>query len=280
MEALESLILAPGPERGTVLLAFALQGPLAWPVGLRNQRYGLFIRGHAGSLKTSVAQACIALYGADYMRDNPPVRWGEGLTHDAAMALAAHARDLPLMIDDYQPNADGGVRALSALMHNMLEGGEKSRLDGAGRLMPTRPVRCWPLITGRDDPGRDPALLVLPFEWPPGERNEPLAKAQALGTHLNAVGGAWLEWLETDDGTARAAEAGRQFSKLHAAWAAHLCDQQPEVCNPLRIASNLAFNQATYWAARCHPALGPLLERYVDAHQAGLTLAARTAVAG
>jgi hypothetical protein len=278
--ALEHIIKAMGPERGTVLLAFVLQGPAAALSDLRNERYALHVTGRTGALKTSTCQAAMSVWGSGFMADHVLTKWGEGATSNAIMALATHARDLPLLLDNFKPGTGGGVRAYVALLHNILEGGEKDRLNRAAELRETKPIFCWPLVTGEDIPDCEPStlarILVLPFAWQRGEENKDLTQAQELAEHLPAVGAAWLDWLESDQGYERAREAGALFAGKRAEWAAHLRGLDSDMINVLRVASNLASNQLAYWLLRLHPAMGDLFDAYTEAHTAGLGAIAGT----
>lgn len=286
MDALEALIHTMGPERTCVLLSFVMQGPAAALSDLRNERYALMVTGRTGALKTSTCQVAMSVWGHGFMRDENLIKWGEGATRNAMMALSVYARDLPLLLDNWKPNTGWGARDLVQLIHNILEGGEKDRLSRSAQLKESRPIYCWPLVTGEDVPDQDPAtlarILVLPFAWQAGDDNPNLTKAQELAGHLPTVGAAWLDWLETEQGKLRAHEAGVMFPEYRAAWAANLRDVEPDAVNILRVASNLASNQLAYWLLRMHPQLGDLFDAYKENHTAGLgeiagTMARRTA---
>lgn len=214
------------------------------------------------------------------MSDHLLVKWGEGATNNAIMAMATHAHDLPLLLDNFKPGTGGGVRAYVNLMHNMLEGGEKDRLTRAAVLRETRPVFCWPLVTGEDTPDCDPAtlarILVLPFAWQRGQENSDLTKAQELAAHLPSVGAAWLAWLESDHGRARAKKAGADFVDSRALWAQVLRGLDSDMVNILRVASNLASNELAYALLCDHPDLGELFTAHKDTHQGGLETIAGT----
>ncbi|HEY1015812.1 MAG TPA: DUF927 domain-containing protein, partial [Herpetosiphonaceae bacterium] len=278
-QALEALVQAIGPERATVALAFALQAPLAQLAGWRNERYGLFIAGRTGSLKSSWAQVLMCLYGPDFLKDEQLIKWGPGATHGAVMALAAHAVDVPLMIDNYKPNTTGKDE-FTKLIHNIVEGGEKDRLNRAAELRETKPVFCWPLVTGEDVPDSDPAslarVLVLNFAWQRGEINEQLALAQQHAAHLSAVGRVWLEWLETEAGRKVAERAAEQFAERRRAWATELMKRRPDMVNTLRVAANLATNELTWSVLVEHPDLGAWATTYADQQTAGLEAIAGT----
>lgn len=278
LEAWEAIVLAVGAERGTVALSFIHQAPMAALAAWRNERYGLAFKGRTGTLKTSVAQVLLSVYGHNFMRDELLTKWGQGATANALMAIATQAHDLPIIIDNFKPSTGGGARAFINLMHNILEGGEKDRLSRAAKLRDTKPVFCWPLVTGEDLPDNDTAtlarILIIPFAWVQGTPNPQLTKAQNLAPHLCAVGATWLSWLESAEGKNAATKAGQKFADKRREWAAYLQALQPDMSNILRVASNLATNQLTWTVLAQHPTIGAVAQRYVDDLDEGLEIVA------
>jgi len=286
--AFEAALTSLESWRTTVVAAALFQAPLARRVGWQGERYGVFIIGRSGSLKTSVTQALMAIYGAGFLEDEFLLKLGEGATRNAILGYAAQAHDLPFFLDNFKANTGDGTRGLVNLIHNLLEGGERERLSRAAELKESRPIHCWPVFTGEDVPASDPAtlarVLVVPFEWPHGADNPRLTAAQAAAAHLPAVGRAWLDWLASPAGREVAAEAGRQLPEVRRRQVAALRSLRGDMVNPLRVATNLATNALTWWVLTQHPQLGPLAARYAAEHQAGLAhvaaeMAQRTAQA-
>jgi hypothetical protein len=273
LDAFESLVLAMEQEKSTPILAFALQAPLAYLADWRNERYALFVCGRTGSLKTSYAQVVMSIYG-DFMRDDLLIKWGEGATRNAIMAMATHAYDLPLLFDNFKPSTGGGTRDFINLIHNILEGGEKDRLNRASQLRDTKPVYCWPLITGEDIPDKDPATLartlVIQFTWQRGQPNPDLTRAQKCACHLPAIGESWISWLESDESRDIIAKEAHWFESGRDEWAKYLRENFPDMVNILRVASNLTTNQITWEIAKKHPAFGDILQKYDDEYQDGI----------
>ncbi|HZC03146.1 MAG TPA: hypothetical protein VE844_17845, partial [Gammaproteobacteria bacterium] len=270
LKALQSVVTCMDQTQTTIGVTVPFQAPLAKLMGWQDERYALFIKGRTGSLKTSFAQMLMVLYGPDFLRDSLLIKFGQGATANAMMALATHAHDLPLLLDNYKPSTGGGARELINLVHNILEGGEKDRLSRASTLRETKPVSCWPIITGEDVPDTDPAslarMLILPFCWQAGEPNKTLADAQEQAEHLCAVGHAWLTWLESDDGRIRAQEEATKFLDTRADWAKTLHAQHKHMVNILRVATNLATHQLTWQVLCTHPSIGPVLHEFTGAH--------------
>lgn len=273
LQALEALLLSHTPQCGGPIVSFVLTPPLALSARWRNDRYAGFIAGRTGSLKSSWAQALMALYGPGFMRDDLLVKWGQGATNNALMAMAVAAYDLPFLIDNYKPNTGDGSKGFINLIHNIVEGGEKDRLNRSSELRDSRPVFAWPLVTGEDVPDHEPSSLarVLVFGFARTEESPAqLRTAQQLAPHLAAIGEAWIRWIESTEAQVIIQQAADRFDAVREEWTAYLLGVRPDIVNVLRIASSLATNELTWAIAEQHPLIGPLLQKYSDAYFEGL----------
>lgn len=272
-DALDNLVRSLDPTVTAPTLTFALTGPLVRHVDLL-KRHGWFIYGRTGSLKTSFAQAAMCLYGPQFINDEHLLKMGEGMTRNAAMALAGAAHDLPILFDNYKPSTGRGDRDFINLIHNVIEGGEKARLNRNSKLKDRKKIRAWPIITGEDLPDTDPASLArnlaVEFRWNSGQDNPELTRAQEHSRHLATIGSAWIEWLHTDDGQEVAADLEETFPERRKKWTAYLRRTCPDMVNILRVASNLATNTLVYDAAKQCPALRPVLAEHEQAYRDGL----------
>lgn len=276
--ALVNLIECVDPAISTPVLAMLLQAPIHRPAGWQNERYGVFIQGRTGSLKTSFTQTAMSIYGAGFNHDRTLIKLGEGSTRNAIMAYATNAHDLPLFIDNYKPNTGFGLNDLVNLIHNILEGGEKDRLTRAATIKEARPVHCFPIITGEDVPDNDPAtlarLLLIAFEWQAGQPNPKLAAAQMSSEELSAIGLLWLTWVCSEEGQRIIKETAKFLPAVRDNWANTLRLLRKDMVNILRVATNIATNELTWSIALQHPMLGELLAPYSKAHGDGLRLVA------
>jgi hypothetical protein len=276
LECLENLILSLDAERTTVVIAFLFQAPLAYLAHWRNKRYVIFISGRSGSFKTSFAMVAMSLYGPEFNDESLLIKWGEGATRTSVMIHATHSHDLPLLIDNYKPSTGEGTRAFINLIHNIVEGGDRDRAKRSGtELQQTKKIYSWPLCTGEDIPDTDPAslarILNVPVRWQFGGDQPYLTKAQKLASHLCSIGGAWLDWLESDDGREKVKEMSAKFDEYRSKWADTLKGLRKDMVNPMRVATNLATNELT-WEILCqHPEIGSLAQKYSDAHKRGLS---------
>lgn len=272
LDALAAFMETPGTERSTVMLSHVLTPPLAKLADWDDERYILMVRGTSGTFKTSVTQVLMCIYGANFRKDTNLIKLGEGITRNALMAIATQACDIPLFIDNYKPNTDT-ANGFVTLIHNILEGGEKERLNRNAQLKETKPLQCWPLITGEDVPETDPAalarILIIQFDETVRSNSNILSTAQRLSPHLPYIGASWINWLETDAKDV-IDEIAEGFQATRSRWADLLYALQPAMVNPMRVATNLSINELAYKIACRHPVFGPILAPYLPQHLSGL----------
>lgn len=281
LAALRHLLTAIDPTCTTPIVAAILQAPLHRLAKWR-KRYGVFVQGRTGSLKTSWMQAAMCIYGDGFLDDAALLKWGEGATRNALMKYASYAQDMPFLIDNYKPNTGDGEKGFVPLIHNIVEGGDKERVRRDGSLIASSPVHAFPLCTGEDIPETDAAalsrLFVIQFPWQGGEPNALLASVQRNARHLTAVGRLWLEWLATPEARGAIAQIGDEFDAARARWSALVRSLRGDAANALRLAENLASNELAWGVACQHPQIGAVLRPFTDAHIAGLRqIAARMA---
>jgi len=178
------------------------------------------------------------------------------------------------MVDNYKPNTGGGARAFVQIMHAVIEGGEKKRLNRNSELRDSADIYTLPIFTGEALPGVDAAalarLIPVEFPWAGGTINEKLAEAQLAAHHLPAVGRHWLEWLQTAD----LSKFDAHYEEERRLWADWLMTHQHEMQNKLRVASNIAITALT-WRVLCDcPILADVTRRYSAKLRLGLVLSA------
>lgn len=265
--ALDHLLRSVGPQHTTPILSQLLLAPLRRCVPKFMARPGLFVEGRTGSFKTTVVQTAMCLYGPRFLQDDALLKWGEGATRNAILSIAAAVQDLPLLVDNYKPNTGEGSKAFTNLVHNISEGTDRVRLDARSELRPSRPLHCLPIYTGEDIPDNDSAtlarLLVVRFPRQDGGYNEHLAAARESAEHLQAVGEAWLRWLEVEaNRTAAAHLAQSQWAKTYDDWRMIVLGAQPNVANAPRIITNLAMHTLAFKIAALCPVLQPIIDDY------------------
>jgi hypothetical protein len=271
--AWQALLEAFDPRLTTPLMASLLAAPLAHLIGLRNKRWAVFLVGRTGSLKTAFATTALCIYGKGFMEERF-IKWGQGATQNSIMKLATLASDMPLLVDNFKSNTGGGSSALVNLIHTIIEGGEKKRLDRNSNLRDTAAIYALPVFTGESLPALDAAALarLLPIQlpWNKGETNGALRLAQESAADLPAIGRAWLEWLMATDMD----QWSDGFEDERRDWADWLIRTQPTMQNKLRVAQNLAAVSTTWRIVCTHPELGPIAQQYAERLREGLAMIA------
>jgi len=274
--ALRMLLQAHRTTMTTVALAHSLLAPLALVGDWRDDKFALFIAGRTGSFKTSWAAMLMCLYG-DFSNEDKLLKFGMGGTNNALMNFTSKAADMPLLIDNFKPGTGNGQKDAQTLIHGVLEGGEKKRLNRDGTLRESKEIHCWPVLTGEDvidDAASIARMLIVIARWDGGE-NAALTSIQGMAHLLPQVGGAWVQWLMTHEARSVTESVKPKFYPLRSKWAAHLRENQPDMVNISRVASSLALCECSWEIALACPALRPVLSEYSSELHKGLMEAAQ-----
>ena len=160
------LILDTWPaENSAILIAADLASPVCgrWFPG---DRFGLALVGTTGrGLKTEALKHVMAVYGAGFLSEESLLRWGEGATNNAMLAIAAACGCLPTGIDNYKATHRDGAGKFVSVVHTILEGRERERLNRNAELRETREYASTLLVTGEDLPAEASTVArLLPVE--------------------------------------------------------------------------------------------------------------------
>jgi len=236
-EALNKALLAFDPKNTALLFATVLGAPIIarlWS----GDRYCLFIQATTQMKKTTAAMLFMSMYGTKYSDESSLVRWGDGATGNATEHLAARTGPFPFLLDNYKQYTDKDPSALQRLIHAVVEGTEKDRLNRESMLRSGMEYLCSLIITGEQFPGQDAATRarIVELLWTNATNLEYLSEAQAHIEDINAFGKAWLQWLNSPHGLAVMNEYAPRFeaARLHYIKAAK------DAANVGRLASNAA----------------------------------------
>jgi hypothetical protein len=238
---LNGLLKAFPPNITYPAVAHAFLAPLYhWMTSAK--RYALHFVGETGSLKTSYACALLALFGPEFVNEEPPVKWGS--TWKMIEVVGHEAKDVLFLADDYKPRLVP-ITNFMQVIHNYSDGSGRGRLNRDSTVQETKYIRGALLTTGEDLPQGEASvaarLLILHFQRQHGV-NEPLAYAQQQASHLNAAMFAYIRWLaETMPGKeaeldAYLIEQRDRFVRM----ASH------NATNAGRVATNLAQNRLAW----------------------------------
>lgn len=173
-----------------------LAGPLA-NHGLQVSPPLLHIMGRTGTMKTTLATLCLALFGS--YSESAPESWIS--TQNALARRLYEARDMTLLIDDYKRGKAEPV----ALIQNYADRTTRNRLTAEADNRSSYVPRGLLLSTGEDvweeHESMEARTITIQTHRPPDEDVviwlERLTRAQQLarGGGLTLVGGEWLSWL-------------------------------------------------------------------------------------
>lgn len=135
-------------EATAPLMAAMFLAPLS---SFLNLDFALFLTGHTGSHKSSLVAAAMAVWGPRWSKDTLPLSFNA--TANAMEAMAFHAKDLPLPIDNYVPNVKGtGQDVLKRISHSFADHSGRDRMNARAELVAAKPFRSFCIITGEDVP--------------------------------------------------------------------------------------------------------------------------------
>ena len=129
------------PIMGAILLA-----PLAsfLPIDIL-----MFLVGESQTRKSSLLGAALSFFGGPFDRLSMPATFRS--TEKNLMQLAFEAKDLPLAIDNFVPDATGRANHdLVNMAHAMGDRAGRGRLNRSGGKVSTKPPRCLAIMTGED----------------------------------------------------------------------------------------------------------------------------------
>lgn len=106
--------------------------------------------GETGTFKSTLAGLVMTHFGHTFDRTNLPASWSS--TANALEALAWHAKDVLLAIDDYVPTEDNAPAKAARLFRAQGNGNGRSRLAGGTRVQTSRYPRGLILSTGEAVP--------------------------------------------------------------------------------------------------------------------------------
>lgn len=263
---LKNLIEAWSPQDTTIVLTTILGAPVVarW---FPDDRFGLALRGMTGSGKTEAIKNLMSIYGRGYLSEANILKWGEGGTVNALLKTAALAGFMPWLVDNYKPIKQGSSQALISMVHAVLEGGEKLRLNRNADFREAQGFSCTPIITGEDFPEEASSLArVLVVDWSPIQDVNKLTNAQILSENLPAIGKAWLTWLSLH--SEEVDEAKKTFARDRAECVAALAEGG--CVNAGRTGTAIAILKFVWSIASKCPELAEVLSSYKENFEEGI----------
>jgi hypothetical protein len=205
----------------------------------------------------------MAIYGAGFLSEETLLRWGEGATNNAMLAIASACGCLPTGIDNYKATQRDGASKFVSVVHTILEGRERERLNRNAELRETREYASTLLVTGEDLPEEASTVArLLPVEWSTPPNFDKLTELQAIANHLPAVGRLWCGHLSS------IAELPIDAWKASRSKLVNIAKEAGAI-NPGRIGTTVAILKLVWMMALSSP-LGEVLKDYSSDFENGL----------
>ena len=250
-------------EKAAILIATDLASPVCgrW---FNGDRFGLALVGTTGrGLKTEALKHVMAIYGAGFLSEETLLRWGDGATTNAMLSIASSCGCLPTGIDNYKATYRDGPSKFVSMVHTVLEGRERERLNRNAELRETREYASTLLVTGEDLPEEASTVArLLPIEWSTPPSFDKLTELQAIANHLPAVGRLWCGHLSS------VAELPMDTWKTSRSELVNAAKEAGAV-NPGRIGTTIAILKLVWTMALDSP-LGGVLKNYTTDFEKGL----------
>ncbi len=264
LRALDLMFRAWPAEKAAVMVTTALSAPVTarWFPG---DRFGLAMVGTSGrGYKTEMLKMLTAIYGSGFLSDKSLLKWAEGATVNAMLAIASACGCAPCGVDNYKPTHKDGPGKFVAFVHAVLEGRERERLNRNAELRDTREFATTLIITGEDIPEEASTMArLIPVEWAVPPDLDKLTELQAIADNLPAVGRLWCRYLARPDlKIDLGAWTARRQALVNAA-------REAESINPGRIGTTAAILRLVWEMALSSP-LGEVLRPYTPAFERGL----------
>jgi hypothetical protein len=263
LAALKLILDAWQAENAAISIAADLASPVCgrWFPG---DRFGLALVGTTGrGLKTEALKHFMAIYGTGFLSEESLLRWGEGATNNAMLAIASACGCLPTGIDNYKATQRDGASKFVSVVHTILEGRERERLNRNAELRETREYASTLLVTGEDLPEEASTVArLLPVEWSTPPNFDKLTELQAIANHLPAVGRLWCGYLSS------IAELSMDAWKASRSELVKVAKEAGAI-NPGRIGTTVAILKQVWMMALSSP-LGEVLKDYSSDFENGL----------
>ena len=263
IKSITALMKAWNPGHQAILAATVFGAPVAakW---CEDDRYALALIGLTGTGKTEASRLMLSCYGRGYLQDGNLLRWNDGATANATQQIAAQSGFLPILIDNYKPIKSGSPAQLVGVLHAILEGSEKSRLDRNAQLRDTLEFMCTPIVTGESfiEESSTLARSIL-IEWQPVVDVQALTEAQFHADHLLEIGRSWLTWISGAEGQEVIKKGRSEYPKLRSEAVGLL--NEIGCINAGRIGSSVALIKSLWQILIEHPVLGEIFRPYSKA---------------
>ena len=251
----------------TSILVTAIMGAPAVARWRPDDRIAVALWAGTGTQKTTVAKACMSIYGSEYQSDRYLLKHGRGgSTVVAALEIMARAGILPQILDDVKAVDPKDHQNYVTIIHAVIEGSDKQRGKKDGGLREAQIFRSTPIITGEvrpEEASTDARVCNLSWSKPDLDR---LNEIECRVGEMPIIGYHWLRFLaETDQNLNDGFNTARSKKELEFSRAGF-------TTNPGRLATIYTVLMAT-WNLLCASPLGVVFKEATEDFTYSLTRA-------
>lgn len=224
--------------------------------------FTLWVQGETGTLKSTLAALFLCHFG-DFHLHNLPEAWSS--TPNALEAVAFHAKDVPLVIDDY--SSKDLQRKAERVLRGQGNRAGRSRLGAGLELATTYAPRGIIISTGEDLPqGQSLLARTLVVHVERGAVDLPAVDGAQARRHLfpYAMAG-YVSWLADRRGRLQEELTAMKVAARTEAQGSGDHLRQPELLASIRVAGELALNFAVEVGSLTRAEANALLEKSWEA---------------
>src|SRR5271157_1938817 len=220
-----------------------------------DDRVAVALWGLTGTLKTTFAKHCMAMFGAEYESDRFLLKSGNATV--IALGLAySKAGILPAILDNVKAVNDDDLKAYIRLVHAVIEGTERLRATKDADLKDTASYLCSLIVTGEvrpEESSTDARVLNLTWTKPDLGLLRQVEEDMVL---LPVIGYHWLKFLtQTPDDMIEGFSEGRaKYEKIFA---------NKGIVNPGRLATIYTVLRFT-WNLLLRSPFGDVFEEFSE----------------
>ena len=243
-------------EYAPIMIAHVLGAPAVarWRP---DDRVAVALWGFTGTLKTTFAKHCLAMFGTEYESDRYLIKSGSSGATDVALGLAyAAAGILPTILDNVKVVDLRDIERYVRVIHAVIEGTDKLRGTKDAKLKDTLTFLCSLVITGEvrpEESSTDARVLNLTWTKPDIGLLRQVEEDMVL---LPVIGYHWLKYLtQTPD------DMIDGFSEDRAKYEKEFANKG--IVNPGRLATIYTVLRFT-WDQLLRSPLGDVFEEFTD----------------
>ena len=249
------------------ILVTAIMGAPAVARWRPDDRIAVALWAGTGTQKTTVAKACVSIYGSEYQSDRYLLKHGRGgSTVVAALEIMARAGILPQILDDVKAVDPKDHQNYVTIIHAVIEGSDKQRGKKDGGLRGSQIFRSTPIITGEvrpEEASTDARVCNLSWSKP---NLDLLNEIESRANEMPIIGYHWLRFLaETNLNLNDGFNTTRSKNELEFSRAGF-------TTNPGRLATIYTVLMAT-WNLLCESPFGEVFKEATEDFTCNLTRA-------